>query len=201
MDLHSVISAGHRRRLIDLRFRPGLQLKLPALLLVITLGFCSLFLAHTHEAYGTLLAIGLEDFWLRASVQEIQRDYFVVSLCIAIAYAIVVVGVCLAGTHRVLGSIVVLRRQLEQLRKGNYTKRIQLRSGHPLSGLAEELNQLSEKLQQSMPARSIARPGPKDIRIGDQAARPVDRLLTVSYTPRDRGEQTLEPTRASLAKW
>jgi len=198
MDLHGIASLGRRRRLVDLRFRPGLQIKLPALLLAITGGFSVLFLAHTNKAYGALLEIGLEDPWLRSLVQEIQYDYFVVSLSIGIAYAIAVVGVCLAGTHRVLGPIVALQRHLEFLKKGNYSPRIRLRSGHPLSGIAKDLNELSEILQRSMSTYSAEPRTPKNVQIADQAAKAVDRLLRVYTNAENLDEETLEPNLASL---
>lgn len=61
-----------RRRLVNLRVWPGLQLKLPVGLLMITLAFSALFLAHTNKAYGTLFAVGLEEPWLRALAEDIR---------------------------------------------------------------------------------------------------------------------------------
>jgi len=198
MDLHSRLFSGQRRKLINLRFHPGLQLQLPALLIVTTIGFFGLFLAHTSEAFGALIEISLEDLWLRALVEEVQHDYLVVSLSIAIGYAVMVAGICLAGTHHLLGPVVALRRHLESVKKGNYTSRIHLRAGHPLCGIAQDLNELSEMLNRSTVSESTAYAAPGNTRLDDRAAASVDRLLTI-FGSEDASEEILERRLASVA--
>lgn len=197
MDIQSSSTRGQRRKLIDLRLHPGLQLKLPALLIVTTAVFSGLFLAHTREAFGAMLEIGLEDLWLRALVAEVQHDYLVVSLSIGVAYAVAVVGICLAGTHRLLGPIVALRRQLENVKKGDFTSRVQLRAGHPLGGVARDLNELSEMLNRSTSSQSNQMRASGKIPIADRAAQSVDRLLTV-LGPEDSDDEMIEPRLVSV---
>ena len=193
MDLRISSIAGPRRRLIDLGFRPGLQIKLPAVLLLVTTAFAVLFAAHTREAYGFLFEIGLEDPWLRAFALEIQHDYFVVSIAIMSAYAIVVSGICLAGTHRVLGPIVVLRKHLESLQRGDYESRIRLRSGHPLCGLAAGLNDLAEILQGANHEESTEPEALNNLSTPERASRAVEHLLRLySSAGVDDGERETE---------
>ncbi len=202
MNLRLDAFAGPRRRLIDLRFRPGTQVKLPAILLLVSGGFALLFLAHTQKAYGFLVEIGLEDPWLRAFAREIQHDYFVVSIALASAYAIVVAGICLAATHRIFGPIVALERQLDALKRGDYTSRIRLRAGHPLCGLAADLNDLCEILARESGGKSLERGGS---RVADatpvvsHASKAVERLLRL-YSSEERDEEPAEPDFAALAR-
>ena len=199
MDLGNVIFLGHRRRLIDLRRRPGLQLKLPALLLMITAGFSALFLAHTEEALGAiLLELGQQDGWLRNMVEEIQHDYLVVSLSIVVAYASVVVGICLAATHRLLGPIVALRRHLANVKNGDYASRVHLRAGHPLSGVAEDLNELSEILKRPDQSSMRHESATTSLPVSDPTAKPIDRLL-MAFDADDSNDETLEPPLAAAA--
>jgi len=192
MDLRNLIPTGRRRKLVDLRFRPGLQLKLPALLIAITAGFCLLFAAHTEAAYGALARIGLEGSGLQAFAEEIRQDYFVVSTSIALAYVFVVVGACLAGTHRLLGPISVLQRQLAELKQGRYSGRVQLRAGHPLAVVARELNELADRLQHEagQPGSSLQVVPSKEDRVAAKAGEAVDRLIEVYALDR-----TAEPER------
>ncbi|HEB88404.1 MAG TPA: hypothetical protein ENI85_02445, partial [Deltaproteobacteria bacterium] len=161
MDFRLAAFRGPRRRLIDLGFRPGTQIKLPVILLLVSTGFALLFLGHTRKAWGALVEIGLEDPWLRAFAGEIQHDYFVVSIAIAFAYAIAVAGICLAGTHRVFGPIVAFERHLKALKRGDYTSRVRLRAGHPLSGVAADLNELGEILRRGGNERAIEGASPR----------------------------------------
>lgn len=195
MDFRSRNYPGQRRRLIDLRLHPGLQLKLPTFLIMITIGFSGLFLAHTSEAFGAMVEIGLEDLWQRALVEEIKRDYFVVSLSIALAYSVVVSGVCLAGTHRLLGPIVALRRQLRSVKRGDYTSRIHLRAGHPLSAVAKDLNELSEILSRSSSSNQAF--GSENTQFTTSPAIPVERLLTILKSE-DSDKEFLEQSLASV---
>ena len=195
MDLRISAIAGPRRRLIDLGFRPGLQIKLPVVLLLVTIAFAMLFLAHTREAYGFLFEVGLEDPWLRAFVLEIQHDFFVVSIAIMSAYAIAISGICLAGTHRVLGPIVVLRKHLESLKRGDYASRVRLRSGHPLSGVAADLNDLSEILQGATHEESAESQAQKNVSTPEPASRAVEHLLRLySSAEVDDAEREAEPS-------
>ncbi len=192
MDLRAIATLAGRRRLVDLRFRPGLQLKLPALLLAVTFTFSLLFVAHANEAYGKLLEAGLDDVFLRALGQEIRSDFVVVSAAIAVAYAVAVIGICLAGTHRILGPIVALRRHLEDIKRGDYSTSIQLRAGHPLSGVAMDLNEVSRILQRSMELDldedEEVSASPAKIQLLGPQENAVDRLLSVFPETFDENE-------------
>ena len=139
-----------------------------------------------------MLDLGLEDLWLRAMVDETRHDYIVVSMSIAIAYATVVLGICLAGTHRLLGPIVALRRHLESIKSGDYASRVHLRAGHPLGGIAQDLNELSEMLNRPVRSPSNRHESSGKTPIADQAEKTVDRLL-MTFNAEDSDNSVLEP--------
>ena len=51
-------------------------------------------------------------------------------------------------THRMIGPIVPIRQQISQLREGKYGIHRQLRSKDELGQIVEDLNDLSDYLQQ-----------------------------------------------------
>ena len=144
------------RRAIGLGRRPLLQLKLPLILLAITVSFGALFAAHTWAAWGQLISFGASEPWVGQLADEILRDYLTVSTAIATAYVAFLMLTCLAYTHRLLGPIVALERHLHSLRLGNATTRIRLREGDPLAGVAEELNSLGPRLRSAPEADAPA---------------------------------------------
>ena len=137
---------GSRRRAINLRIRPGLQLQLPLVVVAITVAFATLFAAHTDEAYGRLVHIGIDQPGLKALVADQGRDFLVVSASMGAAYVLAVLVACLVHGHRLLGPIIALRRHLEGMKNGDYTSRIALRAGDAFSDVADDLNELSGAL-------------------------------------------------------
>lgn len=146
MNPNRLFVLGDRRRLVNLSTRPLFQLKLPVTLLLVSSLFLAVFVAHTHAAYGKLIAAGFEHAFLANLASEIRFDYLVVSATLAIAWALAIVGVCLTLTHHFLGPIVALRRQIEQLKRGEYSASAHIRAGHPLRAVADELDGLARFL-------------------------------------------------------
>jgi signal transduction histidine kinase len=54
-------------------------------------------------------------------------------------------------SHRIWGPVIPLRRQINDLKNGNYQARIQLRPGDEFVELAEDLNALAHSLEKSRP--------------------------------------------------
>jgi hypothetical protein len=146
MNLHPLFARGNRRRLVNLSNHPLFQLKLPLALLLVSSLFLVAFAAHTHAAYGKLVAVGFQDAFLAELAAEIQLDYLIVSATLGIAWCLVILGACLAVTHHFLGPIVALHRHIAQLKRGHYAHRVQVRAGHPLRTIADELDDLARLL-------------------------------------------------------
>jgi len=147
MSLFDFELPGSRRRAINLRVRPGLQLRLPFVVLAITGVFVMLFAAHMDQAYGKLISIGIEQPWLRTLIAEQSHDFLVVSCAIGAGYVTAVLVACLSYGHRMLGPIVPIMRQIEGMKNGDYVSQISLRDGDPFADVARELNELASILR------------------------------------------------------
>ena len=142
----------HRRHKINLLLQPALQLKLPALLLIITLGFVALQVAHTQFAYGKLFDIVLEEAGRPLFLEDLLRDqtgdYLEVTGAFTVLYIVVVVILSVAYAHRMIGPMVPIRRQIEALKNGDYSARVTLRKRDAFGDLAADLNELTRMLEE-----------------------------------------------------
>ena len=136
-----------QRRLINLGLWPGLQSRLPLMILMITVAFGTVFALHTDQAYGKFFEIGFAEEGLRSLVEEQARDYLVVSVSLGVLYVFAVVVACFASLHRLLGPIVPIRRHLEALKNGDYSSRVSLREGDLFLEVEQDLNELSAALE------------------------------------------------------
>ncbi len=141
-----------RRHKMNLLLQPALQLKLPAVLLIATLGFAALQVAHTQFAYGKLFDIVLAEAgrppFLENLLREQTADYIEVTSAFTFVYILVVVILSVAYAHRMIGPTVPLRRQIEALKNGDYSARVALRRGDAFSEMAEDLNELAQVLEE-----------------------------------------------------
>jgi methyl-accepting chemotaxis protein len=142
----------NRRYKMNLLLQPALQLKLPALLVIITLGFVALQVAHTQFAYGKLFEIVLEEAGRPPFLEDLLRDqtgdYLEVSGAFTVLYFLVVVILSVAYAHRMVGPMVPIRRQIEALKNGDYSARVTLRKRDAFGELAEDLNELTRMLEE-----------------------------------------------------
>lgn len=135
------------RRTINLGLRPSLQLRLPIIVLVISVGFAGLFAVHSHTAYARFLSGAIRQAQIEPLVAEQTIDFLIVSGVIAVAYIAAVMIACLAHSHRLLGPIVAFRRHIEALKNGDYGARVQLRKGDPFTDVADDMNDLTTILR------------------------------------------------------
>lgn len=129
--------------------QPGVQLRLAIWVLAISLAFFLFFAWHGYYAYSDLHAVVMASASSSYEVQfqEQTRTFLMVSTSIVLGYVFVMLSVCIAYTHRLLGAVVPLRRQVQALKNGNYRMRVQLRkSDDAFLGLADELNELTQLL-------------------------------------------------------
>lgn len=146
-----------RRHKMNLLLRPALQLKLPAILLIVTLGFVALQVAHTQFAYGKLFEIVLEEAGHPPFLEELLRaqtgDYIEVTTVLTLLYILAVVSLSVTFAHRMVGPMVPIRRQTEALKNGDYKARVRLRKRDAFSDLAEDLNELAQMLEEHEKSR------------------------------------------------
>ncbi|RZA13474.1 MAG: hypothetical protein EOP10_29670 [Proteobacteria bacterium] len=89
---------------------------------------------------------------LREEVTEILNSYIqgtLVWLLLAFfVYFLITVGISIFFTHRLIGPTYAFRRHIKELTRGNYRSRVSLRKGDAFTEVADELNELAEKLSQ-----------------------------------------------------
>ena len=131
--------------------RPALQLKLPFYLLAVTLGFVGLWAAQAYVAYETLLVSAFEDTVASEGLKHVlrfqTRDFASASAMMGVAYVLLILGISIYYAHKMVGPTVAFRRHVQALKRGDYSKRVQLRAGDAFGDLARELNELAETLE------------------------------------------------------
>ena len=131
---------------------PAVELRLPIVLMIVTLLFAGLFAWNGHAAFQRLvqLALGHTPDAFRGTIVEQSSDFVIVSCVLLGAYLIAVVGVCLAFTHALLGPRVALLRQIRALKNGNYEARVALRrSDLVFREVGNDLNDLASILERA----------------------------------------------------
>ena len=144
-----------RRRSVGL-ILPKEQLKLPLFLSITTIGFASLFALQSYLAFGRLYAMTLSvaPISFEELIREQLGDFAIVTCVIAVAYMAVMLTVSIAFLHRMMGPTIALRRQIRELRRGNYGSRVAMRSTEvTFSELGNEINDLAETLEKRERAR------------------------------------------------
>jgi methyl-accepting chemotaxis protein len=140
-----------RRRTRNLLLQPGLQLRLPLLLLLVTLGFGAVLGVHSWITYERLFSLTLHDTsepdYFTRTIRAQTSDFVRVSAAITIAYALVVIGVSVVYAHRLVGPTVAMRRHIEALKNGDYSVRTVLRRKDAFAEVARDLNELAEILE------------------------------------------------------
>jgi hypothetical protein len=140
---------GDARRSFRL-LHPGVQLGLALHVLAVGCIFGLLFFWNAWYAFADLVAAGLAGApaALETQLREQARSFALVSLAMGLGYALLVVGVCVAWSHRLLGPTVPLRRHVQALRSGNCRGRLRLRkTDGPFLPLADDLNELTQMLE------------------------------------------------------
>jgi methyl-accepting chemotaxis protein len=134
-----------RNYLID----PGRQLRLPAYLLVATLGFATLWQHYAVTAIGEIYAAMEASVpgYLQVMIESQLRDLGVLTALIALVYTGVLLSISVICSHQYAGPAVALRRQIEALKNGDYSSRVRLRRRDAFVELAEDLNELARILE------------------------------------------------------
>lgn len=143
------LAAPGRRRTVRL-LEPGVQLRLPAYLLLITLLFGVGFAANAWFAYADLYAHTMTEVpaVYDLTIREQTHSFLVVSALIGIGYVATLVSFALAYTHWLVGPTVAIRRHLSAIQSGDYSRRLALRGRDWLfRDLGRSLNDLCDQLQ------------------------------------------------------
>jgi len=80
----------------------------------------------------------LVDIFNTVNIRLAIAMFFVTMLC---------AGIAIIASHRIAGPVYRMIKFLEELTKGDYTKRVTLRKNDELQDMAEAINKLVEKLE------------------------------------------------------
>ncbi len=136
------------RRVVRLP-QPMTQLKLPAYLLVTTLICGAVFAWQSQTAYERMYDLVISEVpeTYVVMIREQTHDFAVVCASILAGYILIVSGLCIGYSHRLIGPVVALRRQIKALQDGNYRARTKLRkSDTAFLEMANDLDELAKTL-------------------------------------------------------
>lgn len=126
--------------------QPMTQLRLPAYLLIATLACGAVFAWQSQAAYERMYELVISEVpeTYVVMIREQTHDFAVVSASILAGYMLLVAGLCIGYSHRLIGPVVALRRQIQALKDGNYRARTKLRkSDTAFLEMAADLDELA----------------------------------------------------------
>ena len=138
-----------RRSSLRMLLQPVLQLKLPVVIVLLTLAFGLAFGANCWAAYARLHQLSLSQ--LPEFHEQLFRDqtgnFLAVSGAIAVGYLAAILVYCVRYAHRLVGPTVAFRRHIEALKNGDYASRVVLRRNDAFGEVAADLNDLAHQLE------------------------------------------------------
>lgn len=136
-----------RRKTMNTFRLPGFQLQLPAMILVLSLVFATAAAWLEHSTYDSIMAMeapnAAESSYFAGLIEDQIRSALIALGMLVALYTILVVGLWARYSRKVMGPEVAFRRQVEALKNGDYTARVELRDGDAFAGLADDLNELA----------------------------------------------------------
>ena len=146
----SALGNKENRKARNILVRPGLQLRLPLYILLLTMAFVFLTLLlgnlYLEQVYVTMIENTTQSEYLQQVITEQIAAFKVISLLVLFVYAVLVAAISSVYTHRLLGPMIPIARHLKALKEGFYSHRLHLRKKDTLHELAGQLNELAEVL-------------------------------------------------------
>jgi len=140
-----------RRKARNILVRPGMQLRLPLYVLLLSFTFMLLGLLlgnlYFEQTYVTLMQHTTQSDYLQRVITQQTGEFKLLALLLLGIYVLLVFIITTIFTHRLIGPTIPMVRHVEALRKGRYGHRIKLRRHDAFAELADALNELAETLQ------------------------------------------------------
>ncbi len=136
-----------RRRAINTFRLPGFQVNLPATIVMMSLAFAAAAVWLEHSTYDSIMAMepqtSGESSYFASLIEDQIRSALVALGMLVSVYMILVVGLWVRYSRKVMGPEVAFRRHVEALKNGDYAARVELRDGDAFVELAGDLNELA----------------------------------------------------------
>lgn len=140
-----------KRRVGNMLLQPGIQTKMGIYGIFLSLAFAISAVAILWLNFNELINTILELTDAREDMEDILKSYLMdTQIWIFTAffvYILATIGVSVWFTHRMVGPTVAFKRHLNELAKGNYRIRTNLRDGDAFVDVAGALNNLSDTLE------------------------------------------------------
>jgi NADH:ubiquinone oxidoreductase subunit 6 (subunit J) len=135
-----------RRKARNFLLKPGIQLRLPLYVLLLSFTFVLLAVLfgnlYFEQTYITLLQTTTQSEYVQRLLARQTQEFKELALLLLSGYVLLMIVVTVIYTHRLIGPI-------KALQEGRYAHRVSLRKHDAFSELADELNSLAETLQSS----------------------------------------------------
>jgi methyl-accepting chemotaxis protein len=140
-----------RRKARNFLIKPGIQLRLPLYVLLLSFTFVLLAVLignlYFEQTYITLLQSTTQSEYVQRLLARQTQEFKELAMLLLSGYVVLMVVVMVVYTHRLIGPVIPVLRHVKALREGHYAHRISLRKNDAFSELADQLNQLAETLQ------------------------------------------------------
>lgn len=136
-----------KRKLRNLILDPRLQMRLAIHCGITSVAFAAAIYFILLMSYRTIQGVIVELVGHAPQVYEVVARVWagteVLIYGAAAAYILVIVGLTILYTHKMVGPVVAFQRHLSRLAEGDFNAQTKLRRGDAFKGLADALNRLS----------------------------------------------------------
>lgn len=143
------------RKFRNFLLQPLLQVKLGVYTIALTLLFSLVFAMQVYASFSGLYDLVLEVTELPDELGAMISDRIFSStrwlIGIVGIYLSATIAVTILYTHRLVGPTIAFKRQIQEIRKGNYDSQIILRKNDAFEDVAIELNELATALKAKKP--------------------------------------------------
>jgi len=140
-----------RRKARNALLKPGIQLRLPLYVLLLSFTFVLLAVLfgnlYFEQTYITLLQSTTQSEYVQRILARQTQEFKELALLLLSGYVLLMIVVTVIYTHRLIGPVIPMLRHVKALQEGRFTHRISLRRHDAFSELANQLNALAETLQ------------------------------------------------------
>lgn len=140
----------HRRFAKNYLIYPRLQIYLSLVYLLFFFYGCLITFGLLYWTISdTAFSLAMNDqLLLQGLFEKFIKDYGLWLIAAVFGFAALAVGLGIILTHKIGGPIFVIRRQISELRAGNYSTRIQLRPEDYLKEVMDDLHHLAKRLEE-----------------------------------------------------
>lgn len=148
--MSTAVTHKRQRKLVNFLLQPLVQLKIGAFNLGVSFVFVVLLGVYVYQKFIQFTEVVAQLTQADKEIFSLIQGYLESVGITAVGLAVMFVAVNLAGTiyltHKLVGPTIAFRRHIRALMEGNYQMKTRLRTGDAFAEVADDLNQLSDRL-------------------------------------------------------